>query len=1090
MTSRLTGRGPGGTHLRIRVVPSTTMDFRILGNLSVLDGDDEVVIAGARSRLLLAVLLVRRGEIVSTDRLVDELWGDSPPAGFQNALQSLVSKLRRRLGPAGDLLRSENNGYRLDVSVEQIDAGRFTALAEQGHEALISGDPMQAAALLTDALALWRGDALDGVAFEGLLQREATRLEELRLAAIEDRCDCALQLGRHAEMIAEMSALVAAHPMRERLHGFLMLALYRCGRQADALRVYQAARTVFADELGLDPGPELRALEAAIIAQEAGLDRPATVQTNARRPSSNLMPALSSFVGRSGDVGEVDELVTRNRLLTIVGTGGAGKTRLAVEVGLRRRAVLDVWMVELAPLVDPAGIADAVAAALGIGSNGPGGSSPVVQSALEGAIDFLVGREALIILDNCEHVIDGAARVAERITGLCPMVRILATSREALGVPGEQTWPIPPMPLEDVVSLFVDRASAASSFTPSDESADEVRDLCSRLDGLPLAVELAAGRVRAIPVRQLASRLDDRFRLLTGGSRTALPRQQTLRAVVSWSYDLLFADEQCVFDRLSVFAGGCSLEAAEAVCAGDDIPIEEVSDLLARLVDKSLVVVDQSGDSARFHLLQTLALFGRERLAESGDAVATHQRHAAHFAALSARGWDAFLGIDQVDWLAQVRREADNVNAALTWASDRRDLEMVERMTSGLGWSWMFSPRHLEGWRWLHDALGNDEVVSVLLKARIAMWAAWGSATGGHDLDAAREHGEQSVAMLRSLPNAVDDLAMALGIVGLLAAVRGDASAALAAYDEAIALTERTQLMWVCALRNDWEARAASLRGDTARAHQFHRESAQRFEEAGMHWAAMFANGDLAMVEERRGDLASAIADNERAVVAAQALNLTGFEALLVARQATFAAAAGDVDEATRSAARAIDLGDQTGNRRAVGIATHVQSTLALGRRDLDEARDLARAAEAILRQTGPATVMLLTLVTGGLVAELGGDTDAAWRLHREASTIAMEANDARATALALEGLAGALVARGPDTDCGRHAAMLLGVAAEIRSRGVGGPGYAGDLDRISAAVAAVFDGTTPAGLIEAEDAVDLDSLLAAADVAVASNAG
>jgi predicted ATPase/DNA-binding SARP family transcriptional activator len=941
------------------------MRFNILGSLSVVDGESEVEIAGAKTRLLLAALLVRHGETVTADRLSDELWGDSPPTGVNNALQSLVSKLRRRLGESGSVLRTDQSGYRLDIDPDDIDAVRFASAAGSAHSALIVGDAARAWDLLTDALALWRGDALDGLAFEGMLNREATRLSELRLAAIEDRCDAALRLGRHTEVVGDIAALVAAHPLRERLHGFLMMALYRSGRQAEALRVYQEARTVFAEELGLDPGPELRALEAAIVNHDPALELAPVQLVGHQRRLTNLMALLSSFVGRSAEVDEVHGLVDRYRLVTVIGTGGAGKTRLALEVAARHRQTHDVWVVELAPVADPEGVANSLAVALGLGSVGLGSvdlatvatteGSPRPGTAMGGVIEFLRDRRALIVLDNCEHVVAEAARITELIIGSCREVRVLATSREGLGLTGEFNWQVPPMALEDVVSLFVDRASLAGGFAASDADRDELRDLCSRLDGLPLAVELAAGRVRTIPIRQLASRLDDRFKLLTGGSRNAMPRQKTLRAVVSWSYDLLFADEQRVFDRLSVFAGGCSLEAAEAVCAGGDIPVEDIGDLLAHLVDKSLVVADQSSGDVRFRLLQTLALFGRERLVESGASAEVRQRHANYYATIAVRGYDAFRGRQQVRWLDEVRREADNMNVALGWAVDQNDVDLVDAMLAGLGWSWMFSARNEEGWRWLQTGLALIGSTSLRMRSRAAMWAGWAGATGGHDLGMARGYAEDAVELLRtagdqSRGDPDPELLVALATLGFVLTVCGDTAGALAAYEEAA----HGGHGWDSGLGVGWAARVSLLRGDTELGERLHRESIGNLETAGMRWAAMFAHSDMALLEEIRGDIAAAVVSTERAMDAARELRLSGFEALLSARLATLAVCADDHDGASRLALEAMQLADQSGNMRATAMATHVMAVLALDRREFEPAVALGRSARAMLAKLGP----------------------------------------------------------------------------------------------------------------------------------------
>ena len=475
------------------------MEFRILGSVTVADGGAEIAIPGAKLRALLALLLIRHGETTRADRLADDLWGDAIPSGFQNALQSLISKLRRSLGDNGRLLVTDHDGYRLDVSGDDIDADQFETGARRGRESLANGRPAEAAEALATALRLWRGPALQGLADDGMLQREAVRLEELRLAAVEDRIDADLQLGRHAELIAELTSATAEHPLRERLHGFLMLALYRCGRQADALRAFQDARTVLGEELGLDPGPDLRALENAILNQDPELDPPRSAAVVRTRRHTNLVAGLSSFIGRRADVVNLSRTVDEHRLVTIVGPGGAGKTRLSVEMASGRDDVADTWMVELAPLSTPLLVAETIATALGAtDSLSLNGQAPM--TAIERIIEHCDDRNTLIVLDNCEHLVAEAARVTASLLVACPRLRVVATSREALGVPGEMVWTMPSMSMDDAAALFIERAGAASGFVPTPETEPIVLDLCARLDGLPLAIELAAGRSKAFPV--------------------------------------------------------------------------------------------------------------------------------------------------------------------------------------------------------------------------------------------------------------------------------------------------------------------------------------------------------------------------------------------------------------------------------------------------------------------------------------------------------------------------------------------------------------------------------------------------------------
>ena len=579
------------------------MQVRLFGELEAEQAGVPVPVHGAKQRALLALLALRPGQPVSADQLIDALWGDGQAAHPANALQAQIGQLRRTLGAAAVI--TTDAGYALDVGPDDVDASRFEQLVAKGRRLFEEGEIALASTALGEALRLRRGEPLTEFAYSGFADAERARLEELLLVAIETRVEADLALGRHGELVGELEALCREHPLRERLWELLMLALYRAGRQAEALRAYTDARDYLVDELGIDPGPALRELEARILAQDPSLGAagPAGLQAvPAPMATGNLRERLSSFVGRTAELQELSEAVRSSRLVTLIGPGGVGKTRLAVEAAatLRQEHRDGAWLVEFASVTEPDGVAPAVAGALGAATAGLIGP-PSPDSTVELIVRYLAGRSLLVVLDNCEHVIGQAAALAETLAGTVPGLWLIATSREPLGVPGEVLVPVGPLALPAAVELFVDRARAVRpGFTADGHTRPVINDICRRLDGLPLAVELAAARLRSLTLATLAERLNDRFRLLTVGARTALPRQQTLRAVVDWSYDLLFEDERRLFARLSVFAGGCDLDAAEAVCADDQVPAGEILDILSRLVDKSLVAAPNAGPDARF----------------------------------------------------------------------------------------------------------------------------------------------------------------------------------------------------------------------------------------------------------------------------------------------------------------------------------------------------------------------------------------------------------------------------------------------------------------------------------------------------------
>ena len=468
------------------------MELRILGPLEVLDDDGAPVdIGGSRPRTLLIDLALAQGHPVPADQLLEDVWsGERIPA--RNNLQVHVSRLRRALGE--DRIATRGGGYALDLPRDALDAARFDRLSAEGRAALHAGDAEAAATVLRDALALWRGAALVDFADDAFARPVITRLEESRLTAIEDRVDADLLLGRHSALIGELEALVQEHPLRERLWAQLMTALYRAGRQADALRAYQRARTVLAEQLGIDPGPALKQVEQAVLAQDSSLASPPLPPAvdAARAPSTNLPAATTMLIGRETEIDATVTLVREHRVATIVGAGGVGKTRLAIEVGRRLLTEFEhgVYMADFAPVADAAGVSNAIAAALGVEVEFGEGASSNLRERLR---EFLRGRDVLLILDNCEHVVALAAEIVEDLVGRCRELRVLTTSREPLMIAGEVLWPLAPLELQDAVALFMERARAvAPSFEATRASPVTVRALCERLDCLPLAIELAA----------------------------------------------------------------------------------------------------------------------------------------------------------------------------------------------------------------------------------------------------------------------------------------------------------------------------------------------------------------------------------------------------------------------------------------------------------------------------------------------------------------------------------------------------------------------------------------------------------------------
>ncbi|MEV7234725.1 BTAD domain-containing putative transcriptional regulator [Streptomyces sp. NPDC051020] len=723
------------------------MRYSILGTTQALrDDGTAVVIGGARLRALLTVLALRPGRAVRATVLVDEVWDGDPPADAVGALQALVGRLRRVLGH--EAITSAESGYRLAADPDAVDLHRFGRLAGDGTRALEEGDPAKAVTVLDDALALWRGPVLADLPDRGAV---AARWTARRLDARRARLTAALALGRADEVLPELVALCADHPMDELLQALRLRALRDAGRTAQALAAYEEVRTVLADRLGADPGPELRALHAELLHQEPvrrrpnrtpgqeparatdrtpapGRARAEPARTHTRHAHGNLRARLTSFVGREDDIDAIRDDLAQARLVTLLGPGGAGKTRLSQEAAESVAPAWPdgVWLAELAPVDDPETVPEAVLTALGARETVlRGAGAEELRAAERGAGDPLVRltehcsrRRMLLLLDNCEHVVEAAAALADHLLAHCPDLTVLATSREPLGVPGEFVRPVGPLPDPVALRLLADRGAAAKPGFRTDadeETAAAAAEICRRLDGLPLAIELAAARLRMLSPRQIADRLDDRFRLLTSGARTVLPRQQTLRAVVDWSWDLLDPSERAVLRRLSVFAGGCTLAAAEAVCADGPQDAREVAGLLGSLVDKSLVVAAPADDGEmRYRLLETVGEYAAERLDEAGERATVERHHLVHFRELARTTDPELRGAGQRAAIDLLQREYENLRTALRHAVATRDEQEALCMVLSLSWYWQMRGLRADALQWADAAaaLGPDPFTS------------------------------------------------------------------------------------------------------------------------------------------------------------------------------------------------------------------------------------------------------------------------------------------------------------------------------------------------------------------------------------------
>ncbi|MER7952549.1 BTAD domain-containing putative transcriptional regulator [Streptomyces sp. NPDC096079] len=730
--------------------------YRVLGPCQAFRTDDgtEAALSGARLRALLTALAAAGGRAVGPGALIGQVWADGDPADDQGrtaALQALVGRLRRALGREA-VVSVPGGGYRLAADPDTVDLHRFERLAAEGATALAAGHAERAAALLDEALVLWRGPALADLPGRDT-DPVVVRVEQRHAQARRDRLTADLALGRAADVLAPLAALAAGQPLDEPLQALRIRALRAAGRPAEALTVYEGVRAALADRLGTDPGPELRALHAELLAD----DGPVPPRTGAAR---SLPARLTSFIGRTDELGSLAAAWTSRRLVTLTGPGGVGKTRLALEAAGTYEGAVHV--AELASVREESTVATAVLTALGAREtqlwHTPAVAPAGPKDRFADLVEHCAGRRMLLVLDNCEHVVAEAAELAQALLTRCPGVTVLATSREPLGVPGEEVRPLGPLPGDMALRLLAERgASARPGFDPA-EDPDAAEEICRRLDGLPLAIELAAARLRMLSVRQIADRLDDRFRLLTSGARTVLPRQQTLRAVVDWSWELLDEAERAVLRRLAVFTGGCDLTAAEAVCAGGtagaqdaealdaeaadpeaqdatsdapdampaaldampaapdatsaapDVDVLDVLGLLGALVDKSLVVAAPDGGGMRFRLLETVAEYAGERLDQAGERAAVERRHLTYYREFARRTDPELRGPGQVAAVARCEREHDNLRGALRTAVALGDEQEVLCLVHALSWFWQLRNHQVDARTWAAEAgrLGPD----------------------------------------------------------------------------------------------------------------------------------------------------------------------------------------------------------------------------------------------------------------------------------------------------------------------------------------------------------------------------------------------
>jgi predicted ATPase/DNA-binding SARP family transcriptional activator len=1054
------------------------MRVELLGTVQVRDdAGNPAHVGGPRAQALLALLAQDTGRVVSADGLIDRLWDREAPDNARGALQSMVSRLRKVLGTA---IESHPAGYRLALGREYVDSLAFEELAAQGSRALADGNPARASAVLGQALALWRGRALAGLPVAGPVGGIAARLEELRRSATADRIEADLAAAGASDaagLTTELRALVTDDPLAERPRALLMRALYLAGRQADALAVYADARAQLSAQLGVDPSPQLEQVYLAVLRQslpgagypansipEPGND--AAVTGPLAAPPTTLRVPLTSLVGRDDQVAQVETLTGENRLVTLTGPGGVGKTRLTAEVASRlaARSSGELWVVDLASLSDPSdvpyaalsatGIRDGLLAGSGGGDHGTASeystsSAPDPSGRLVGC---LRGRCGLIVLDNCEHLIDAVARLADTVLSGCPGIKVLAASREALGITGETVYPVAPLPVPPdsgdgqlaavaaaaSARLLADRARAVRpGFALTEANAADVARICRVLDGMPLAIELAAARLRAMSPAQLSARLGDRFAVLTAGSRTALPRHQTLRAVVEWSWDLLSKPERVLARRLAVLPAGATLAAAEGICADDpDAPGGELSagavlDALTGLASKSFLAVDDSGagdTEPRYRMLDTIRAYCLQRLAETEEEYGVRHRMCGYYLALAEAADPLLRTRAQRHWLDVLAAESSNMNAALRWAIERSDPDTALRLGAALAWFWYLCGRRADSASLARAALaldttGQQRADRAMAEARAI--CAMTVATAGWDLEPATEALDAAVAAV-----AADACGRPLHPIVVVA----QAQAILLRGDGELALR------WLAGYLDSadpWTGAEARLLGANIMYSLGRIEEASRdcdaalaaFRDTGEIWGISWALTLRAELDKIAGDYHRAIAALEEAVtldrqLAAASEGITELYANLAwlrVRAGDYVAAHADLDLADQNAWAQVDSGPYLRLIRAE-----------LAWREGNQAAAIGLCEELLGEVTGkPAFWAPLRALTGtrlGILELEAGDTARGMALLRDALGTAATVGNRPAAAAAVQGLAVAALR----LSAAGEAAALLGASDSI----------------------------------------------------------
>jgi predicted ATPase/DNA-binding SARP family transcriptional activator len=892
----------------------------VLGALEVTRDGRHVAVPAGRTSELVVRLALEAGELIRADRLVEDLWAASGVSARRNTLQSKIAMLRRALGDP-PVVSSRKGGYALDVGPSDVDALVALSAATTASGLFEAGDHQAAADLCASTLRLYRGDVLPAAGDGDWVTAFRARLVEARLALLEIQFGARLRLGEAGDLIGELEAAVATHPFSESLWELLITAQYRAGRQVAALASYQQVRTLLATELGLDPRPQLQDLEHLILVQDAALEVPARPAARTRTPrrSGNLPSMAAELVGRDDAVAAICDLLGQGRLVEIVGPGGVGKTAVALAVGRSLTTPLSfatdgIWLARLEGARTPEEVVDVLVGAV----DGPGEEAALFESFKDAS--------ALMILDNCEHVIDAAAALAVRLLDVAPGLRILCTSQVALDIDGEVVFELAPLVLPDSVELFSRRAAAQHRTGANAPNDAVVRALCRSLDGLPLAIELAAARTKTLSVEEITRRLEDPFLVLADPTSRKPERRRSLRSTISWSYDLLFPDDQRGLWALATFAGGAPLPAVEFVLEALDVPAAAAIDVVGRLTSRSLVVVDDTGTAAdagggpqvRYRLLDSIRAFALEAMTDAALADRARAAHAVWFAEAATSSTQGVRSARQGEHLSFAQTERANIDAALAWSA-MHDPMLALRIVNGFGWAWVVLGDSRGAQRILTalDAVGDQALVQD--RAGALLIAAWIEASTGH-LELARNH----IAVATDLAEQTGDADLQARCSYYLAYVvshHGEFRRAMELTDRSRAIYDTLDRPWDQAANSLFAARAAISDGDQRRSVEAAEQVQhwlQTVEDPWLHVRGDAILGELARLQLRFDD---AVLYLGHAAEQSRRLGFKQTEAYQVTSLGRAQCQAGDYDSGAATLQLAIDKAQATGDVRLAALA-------------------------------------------------------------------------------------------------------------------------------------------------------------------------